>query len=250
MKKFAPYILILLFTGSLFLLNACLEKDKVAPTLKLNGPNPYYISLNSRYIEYGYDVYDNRDAVDQIAVEIVVELDTLETDYYDAQAGPDVYMGVGATIETGEFIVQYIAKDQEGNKTVVERTVIVRNDLEKYARLYDVKKFNITQPSQVFPDYQMEITFDEAVNNRIWFPRFSNLQFYNLNVYADVRGDSIFIPFQPFPASNNYYIEGFYDLQNYFSGKLNRTDYKFYIEYRASNNTDGTQVFREEFEKF
>ena len=70
-------ILLLVAVVLLGTMISCEDKDTVAPKAKLEGPNPYNITLNERYIEYGLkDVYDNRD--DSASLEIVIshEIDT------------------------------------------------------------------------------------------------------------------------------------------------------------------------------
>lgn len=238
------------FVSGLILLSffSCQDKDKVAPHILLKGPNPYYITLNDNYIEYYFEIFDNRDDSASLEVEIINELDTLVGEYYNATGG-DILMGEGSTIQTGEFIIQYIVKDKAGNKTIAERTVIVQNSLEKFAREYAVQKVNLSVPEDIYPDYTTNIEFDENVNNRIWFPRFSNIEFYSLNVYADVVGNDVYIPYQAFPDKDNYFIQGIDDENNGLAGTIDRTNYKFDLTFTASSFNTGTQEFNEKYTK-
>lgn len=226
-----------------------MDKDHVAPVVVLNGNETLYVTLNEKYVEEGIQVYDNRDANEDLDIVITNNIDTAEEDFIQTQVGSD-FVGIGGTVEIGEYQVTYKVTDTEGNSTTKIRTVIVENSLAKYGRLYIVSKSNVTQPSLVYPDYEIEIEIDENINNRIWFPRFSNLQFYNLRVYANVVGNDVYIPIQTFPEDNNYVIEGFESTNGGLAGYLDRGDFILYIKYLASNNTEGTQTYEETFVKF
>ena len=229
--------------------SSCDDKDTTSPQVFLLGDNPYYITLNDKYVEFGFEVNDNRDDSASLTIEIDIPLDTLEEEFLSTE-DQDIYLGIGATIEVGEFIVTYTITDKAGNETVVERNIIIANSLAKYNRVYDVIQENITNPDSEYEPYQMELEAHENLNNRIWFPRFSNFEDYNLTVYADIKGDSIFIPYQSFVEDNNYFIEGEDDENNGFAGLLNSSSYTFDITYTASNNSTGALVFHEVLTKF
>lgn len=228
---------------------SCMDKDHVAPVVVLIGNETLYVTLNDKYVEQGIQVYDNRDANEDLAIVITNNIDTAEEDFITTQVGSD-FVGIGATVEVGEYQVTYKVTDSEGNSTTKIRTIIVENELAKYARLYIVTKHNVTLPSLSYPDYELEIEVDENINNRIWFPRFSNLQFYNLRVYANIVGNDLYIPLQSFPEDNNYVIEGFNASNGGLAGYLDRNDFVLYIKYLASNNTEGTQTYEETFVKY
>lgn len=251
-KKFVSTQLFLLI--GIILLSGfygCEDKDTTAPRAQLAGDNPYVITLNQRYIEFGFKtLYDNRDDSASLEVTITHEIDTLEGEYL-AVDGKNVYLGIGATIETGNFVVTYTIKDSEGNKTVLTRDVTIRNSLNKFAREYTVTKTNLDNALDIYPDYQTELEPYENLNNRIHFPNFSNFQGVSIAVYADVRGDSVFIPLQTFPNSLNYLVEGKNDstVTNGFAGTLNRANYSIKITFTASNSITATQDFYEVYSK-
>jgi len=243
-KTFSTIFILLAAITSAFVFTACPGKDTTSPQVYLQGDNPYYITLNDNYIEYGFKVNDNRD--DSLALEIEIKnpIDTLEEDILNVD-GHDYNLGIGATVEVGEYIVTYTVTDVAGNSTVVERTVIVENSLKKYARIYDAVKENLTNPEITYSPYEMEIEFHDNLNNRLWLPRFSNFDFFNINVYIDIIGDSIFIPLQTFPDDNNYIVEGIDDDNNGFAGLFNRSNYKFDITYTASSASTSAQEYHE-----
>jgi len=240
-------ILLSLITSIGFI--SCMDKDHVAPVVVLNGPETLYVTLNDRYIEQGIQVYDNRDLNADLDIVITNNLDTAEEDYVQTSIGTE-FVGIGATMEIGDYSVTYKVTDTEGNSTTKVRLIIVENSLAKYQRLYIASKNNLTNTNLTYPDYEIEIEADENINNRIWFPRFSNLQFYNLRVYANIVGNDLYIPIQTFPEDNNYVIEGFESTNGGLAGYIDRDDFKFYMKYTASNNTEGTQTYEESFVKF
>ena len=240
---FSPITVIAVILIATFF-NSCTDKDTTAPRVFLLGPNPYYITLNDKYIEYGFEVNDNRDDSASLDINIDNDIEILEEDYLNTE-DEDIFLGVGATVETGDYIITYTIKDKAGNKTVVERNVIIRNSLDIYSRAYTVEKDNISNPSILYEDYEIELEAHENLNNRIWFPRFSNLPDYNLSVYADIVGDSIYIPFHAFTEHNNSLVEGDDDTNNGYAGKFTRSNYKFEITYTYSNNATGARVFHE-----
>jgi hypothetical protein len=256
MKKIKSHItLVAIAITSMLMFSMCMEKDSTSPHIILDGKNPYRIDLNDRYIEAYYQIYDNRDDSAELTVEIVNEIDTLEEEdgFFDA-AGDPIYMGVGATIQHETYTIEYTVTDKAGNIAVASREVIVTNEIDAYAKNYTVEKLNLTNPDQTYEDYLQQIDFDEAVNNRLWVSKFSNLEsIYNLTVYMDVRGDSIFIPRQTFVDQNAYVIEGKDDMNNGFAGLLDRNAFTFTIEYTASKNpgpgSPATEDFMEIFKK-
>lgn len=231
--------------------NDTLVIDTIAPTASLAGPNPYYITLNDRYIEYGFgNVSDNYcDSVDLIFI-IQNDIDTLEGEYLNVD-GKNIKLGFGATIQTGEYDVTYTVIDTAGNKTVLTRIVIIKNSLDMFSRQYNVQKENLTDPNDIYPDYDTELEAYENLNNRILFPNFSNFSGVSLSVYADVRGDSIFIPLQTFsPTSFSYLVEGIESGNAGFAGFVNRSNYGIDITFVAANNVTASQEFHQKYTKF
>ncbi|MCX6257161.1 MAG: DUF5011 domain-containing protein [Bacteroidia bacterium] len=223
---------------------SCKTSDTVAPKLILLGDNPMTISLNAVYVEPGATANDNKDG--DITSKIVI------TNPISLQpaTGPfqDIYLPKDATIAVGTYTVTYTVKDAAGNTTTLNRTVNVQNDISPYAINYSVHKINQTHPATTYPDYESLLTFDPNINNRLWFAKFSNLSLYSFNVYANVRGDSIFIPLQTFPSSDNYNFRG-NDQTTKFAGILNRNQYKFEILYQSSSNSTSAEIIDETYTK-
>ncbi|MEA3443986.1 MAG: hypothetical protein U9R19_04595 [Bacteroidota bacterium] len=232
---------------------SCEDKDTTAPKAELAGPNPYKITLNQPYIEYGFDfIYDNRDDSASLKIEIEHEIDTLEGDYLNID-NHNVFVGEGATIQTGDFVVTYTITDKAGNITVLIRDVIITNSLNKFTREYDVVKDNVNNIDDIYEDYTNELEASEELNNRLYIPGFSDFDDASLSVYSDIRGDSIFIPLQSFPppgVPNNYVIEGDIDADNNgYAGTVSHTNYRIEITYKAGNNSHGVRIFHEVFTK-
>ncbi|MCF8370568.1 MAG: DUF5011 domain-containing protein [Bacteroidales bacterium] len=252
-KIFSTQSFLLIGILLLSVLYSCKDKDVTAPRASLAGPNPYKITLNQRYHEYGLaTLWDNLDDSASLNVTIVHEIDTLEKEFLNVD-GDNIKLGVGATIQTGEFTVTYTVKDAAGNKTVLTRSVIVANSLSKFTRQYSVTKTNLSDPLDTYEDYDTDLEAYENLNNRILFANFSNFENVSLSVHADVRGDSIFIPLHTFPpASFSYLIEGKYDetVTNGFAGMVNRSNYGLEITFTASSTGTATQDFHEVYTKY
>jgi hypothetical protein len=182
-------------------------------------------------------------------VEIKHEIDTLEGEFLNVD-GKNFELGIGATIQAGEFTVTYTINDAAGNKTILTRTVIITNSLSKFTRQYDVTKTNLSDPLDIYEDYEAELEAYENLNNRILFPNFSNFENVSLSVYADVRGDSVFIPLQNFIEDNNYKVQGIESENDGFAGMLNRSNYGIELTFWASNNSTAKQDFHEVYTKF
>lgn len=251
-KIFSNQSFLLIGIMLLSVLFGCDNKDVTAPRASLAGPNPYKITLNQRYIEYGLaTLWDNKDDSASLKVTIVHEIDTLEGEFLNVD-GKNFKLGIGATIQTGTFIVTYTISDDAGNKTVLTRNVVITNSLSKFTRQYNVKKTNLSDPLDTYDNYDTDLEAYENLNNRILFANFSDFANVSLSVHADVRGDSVFIPLQTFPASLNYLVEGKYEetVTNGFAGFVNRSNYSIDIKFTASNTGTASQNFHEVYTKF
>ncbi len=240
-----------LFAGVIMLVTmiSCQDKDTTAPKAKLDGPNPYHITLNDRYVEYGFEyIYDNRDDTAEMDIKIEHEIDTLEGDILNVD-GHNIFLGEGATIQTGNFEVTYTITDKAGNQTILIRDVVITNSLDKFSREYTVEKENLSDPTDTYEDYTTELEAYEDLNNRILFPGFSDFDDANISVYADVKGDSIFIALQNFFTSNGYIIDGIESENDGYAGIVNHTNYKITIRFTAANNTQGAQEFEQTYTK-
>ena len=76
------------------------------PVITLNGPNPQYVDYGGVYEELGAVAYDDEDGslTDQIVIS-----GSVNTNY------------------PGNYTIQYVVTDSDGNSTVMNRTVIVEN---------------------------------------------------------------------------------------------------------------------------
>ena len=78
--------------------------DTIKPKLNINGPNPYYISLGSEYVELGAYAVDDVDGDISSRIEIVKNIDT-DT--------------------LGKYLVKYLIRDKAGNLENATREVVV-----------------------------------------------------------------------------------------------------------------------------
>ena len=81
------------------------KEDTEAPILKLKGSSKTYIRAGASYNEIGYEVSDNCDV--EVNVEVSGEVDNTKD---------------------GEYTITYEATDSSGNKTTLERSVVVYTD--------------------------------------------------------------------------------------------------------------------------
>ena len=82
-----------------------IKEDIESPVLKLKGSKKVYVRTGAKYHESGYEVTDNCDA--DINVEVNSNVDTTKD---------------------GDYIVTYEAVDSSGNKTTIERNVVIYTD--------------------------------------------------------------------------------------------------------------------------
>lgn len=205
---------------SMFLIT-CKDKDKIAPTILLNGDNPMEVTLNSKYIEPGATANDNADG--NITSLISIDASTIPDD------------AAGNTNKTGSYTVTYSVSDEAGNSTTEVRTVNVVNSIEQYAILYDV----IKNPGNI--EYETTLESSESINNRIHFPNFSKLGF---NVYGDIANDTITIPTQEFEdPADSLRIYKFLGLagQSY----IDTDGTKIYLGYTITHDPDTPKNFTE-----
>ena len=85
--------------------------DSEKPTIKLLGNNRITIIKGNKYIEYGAVAYDNYDK--DLTSKITIDDKDVNTN------------------EVGDYKVIYTVKDESGNKTKIEREVIVTDNIKK-----------------------------------------------------------------------------------------------------------------------
>ena len=90
----------------LILFSTFVYGNNTEPVITLNGPNPQYVDSGGVYEELGAVAYDNEDGslTDQIVIS-----GSVNTNY------------------PGNYTIQYVVTDSDGNSTVMNRTVIVEN---------------------------------------------------------------------------------------------------------------------------
>lgn len=180
MKKFIYLTLSFL----LIIAVSCRKKDNVAPTIFLEGDNPYEIPVESYYTDPGVTANDNADGK-----AIVSKVSVTHNVPGLPESAPSVSELVGAVTTTGSYKVTYSVTDEEGNVGTTEREVIVFNDAERYAISYYTDKTSQYQMTADYTDILMDITFDTKVNNRISFPKLSNVS--GLKINGDIYYDTV-----------------------------------------------------------
>jgi hypothetical protein len=164
MKKQFLSITATILTASALVFTGCSKDDVTEPEVTLNGGNQT-VSLESTYVDPGATAKDNKDG--------------------------DLTPTVSGTVDTkhaGTYTLTYSATDAAGNTGSASRTVVVKNDAEGLAGLYDCK---ITGAST----YPQTITASSTKNGRIHFSKFGNYV-NNIDIYCDVKGTDIYLPSQ------------------------------------------------------
>lgn len=165
-----PALLILLLMA---FLSGCKETDDIPPVITLEGSEEVEHVLNAVYNDQGAKAIDETDG--DITKNIYVE-NTVDAD------------------KLGEYTVTYRVVDQAGNEAIpVVRTVVVHNQAEIYSSDYSVSELQIF-PSTDTCFYEISARADSFTNNRIIFSSFACD--FGQEVYAEVEGSDIIIPFQ------------------------------------------------------
>ncbi|PLX11841.1 MAG: hypothetical protein C0594_03145 [Marinilabiliales bacterium] len=127
MKNFSFLFLSLLSIA--VMVSSCKKSDTVAPYITLEGDNPMTITLNDSWEDPGAKATDNydKDITSRIIVTHDIPINGVEN-------------GEGPTKETGKYTVTYSVSDDAGNNSVKNRTVNVKNGVDKYMGDYDVDR--------------------------------------------------------------------------------------------------------------
>ncbi|MFY9311298.1 MAG: DUF5011 domain-containing protein [Bacteroidia bacterium] len=153
----------LLPLGLVLLIWGCKKEDTKAPLITLNGSETMVISLQGTYTEPGATVSDEGDA--------------------DASL---IISGYVNTNYTATYTITYIATDKEGNRSSLNRKIIVKNDAEALAGAYSIAGTL---------NYTDTVSVSKTLNNRIHFAKFSN-HASNAFIHADVLGPTVTLPSQ------------------------------------------------------
>lgn len=154
-------------------LESCNTKDDMAPVITLLGSQSFGIPLNEEYIDAGATALDETDGdiTENIFVENTIDVDLL-----------------------GWYTVTYNVVDKGGNSALpVTRDIRVIN-----LRYVNVGNYLATEV-QVYPEqdtcsYGTSFITDSTLNNRMVFTNFACEE--GLNVYADLSGTLLLVPFQ------------------------------------------------------
>ncbi|MBT3207808.1 MAG: hypothetical protein HN704_11610 [Bacteroidetes bacterium] len=233
-----------------FILGACGKKDEFKPNLLLNtnsnGNIDVYMNLNDFYIELGATAWDNFDGEITENIEITHNIEALEETEALGEQEPYVYLDSGATVEVGEYIVTYSITDAAGNTETKERNVTIRNEMYKFQREYIITKTNLTDHDDPEVVYESDVEYDDAINNRIWF---KDLGGSGNDIFADIIGDTVFIPVQTF--DDDFNVKQVVEIaEGGYAGTVNRGNYGIDIIYVASyGGSSASEEFHEVFKK-
>lgn len=170
-KQFLLASSALLLAGSTLFIG-CKKDDTTPPVISLNGQAEQTVVLNAALSDPGATADDDRDG----------DLSSSITSDYLTVVNKD---------QTGTYTVTYKVVDEAGNEGTATRTVIVKNDAEKYAGTYSVSE-SCTSGSASYPQ---TITASPTINNRIVFSKFGNYA-NNTAIYANVVGATLDMPQQ------------------------------------------------------
>lgn len=152
MKKKLSYALIALLTlFFLFTYSNC-NKDEEDPVITLEGKTTMKLPLNTPYVEPGYSASDDKDGdiTDKVQVSDSIVPDTV-----------------------GTYVIEYSVKDEKENETIVKRTVIVYNEAEAYAGVFDGQA-QFPYPGTSAIKYIDTVKASETINNELTFVNFAN----------------------------------------------------------------------------
>ena len=116
--------------------------------------------------------------------------------------------------QVGNYHITYTVQDDAGNKNSKVLDVVVYNQAQKYCTWYRMKRVSqehINPDFDIYDNVFAKLEADEYNNNRIIFPKLSNIE--NLRVYGNlVHGDTtilIDLPMQEIPlVETNMQVNG------------------------------------------
>ncbi len=193
MKKIFGSLLVML---TLF---SCKEDDQTLPVVTLNGDSFVSIPLNGSYTEQGASATDIQDGA--------------------------LNVSISGTVNTGlegQYAIRYTATDAAGNTGETIRVVSVLNQAGYMKGSWACTALS---PGDTL-NYNSQLSTSSTINFRIWVQGFAG--YAQSVVYADISGDSIYIPKQPSLAGGDYhYMSG--------AGIISQTDtLKITIDYSDS----------------
>jgi hypothetical protein len=192
-----------LLAFALLLIIGCKEKDEQSPTVHLIGDGSVTVTLNDTFVDPG----------------------ATATDETDGELGVSVTGNVDTEME-GNYQLSYRASDAAGNTTTAIRIVSVVNAASRFRGIYQSETWQTPDTA----NFSAEVSTSTTVNLRIWLVGLG--LFSQAVVYADVAGDSLFVPKQ------HSLILG---SDHYFSGSgmiLNNDPFEFSINYYDSTSVE------------
>ena len=182
MRKFQLFSLLTVLAIFITLAVSCKDEDNIAPKITLKADSDgnietVYVTLNDVWVDPGFSADDNKDKIID-SINIVVEL-----------SKPDMMD------EEGEYVITYTVSDDAGNKTSVERNVIVRNAMYPFKGTYSVLRTEVINGSK--RQYEQTISQHKSKNNVITFSKFSGIddpesdKIMSLKVNAEVTLDHL-----------------------------------------------------------
>lgn len=169
MKKQILSLSLMILTAGTLMFTGCSKEDTTGPVVTLTGDASQTISLNSSFTDPGAVASDDEDGTTTVTTSGSVDVN-----------------------KTGTYTITYTSMDAAGNEGTATRTVIVKNDADKYAGSYAVTEVCSGANS---PAYTETITAHTTINNRVVFNRFANYTGAS-SIYAVITGTTLEVPVQ------------------------------------------------------
>lgn len=138
----------------------CQTPDTTPPELTLSGQDTIFLILNQEFNDPGATAYDEEEGDISSSILVTTKLD------------PD---------QTGIYKVFYTVTDESGNKSEKARYVVVYNEAEQYAAVYDAQVTNVNSATSL--NYTDSVLFSETENYYLNTSNFLN-QDITISIYA------------------------------------------------------------------
>jgi hypothetical protein len=209
-QKIVKPAIFILFMGFI-LLQACKKKDTDPPNLMLKGDTVVYQGLHTEYVDSGVLATDNVSDV-----EIITDTSSLNTD------------------SIGTYYIKYIATDDEGNESVIERKLVVILTSESMEGEFIARDTISSGPNSEFNDgiysYKVIISAKPDDENMIQLKNFGGFG-ENTQVDAQIDEDNTLrIHIQQFDGGTKT-ITG--------DGKVNYNAKKIHFDYELTYGPGG-----------
>ena len=155
--------------------------DKETPVIKLKGEEVVYLILNGSYYEDGYEVIDNIDTDLSSKVKIIGNVDTSKV---------------------GEYKLEYVVVDSDGNVGSAYRTIIV---MEPKITLADVASNKIINNANDVTKYLNTVTINNWTNNGIYIEGYVSLDSDKYQIMLKNKDNALEYVFEMDKSKKNYY---------------------------------------------